>query len=80
MAERYPSVEAFEKDFMTILQKADFSEEQAEFIAPKIAVDPSRGAGHAWGSEMKSDKSHLRTRVPKDDGLRLTALQMQWLH
>jgi hypothetical protein len=26
-------------------------------------VDAARGAGHAWGAEMKSQKSRLRTRV-----------------
>ncbi|NIM90242.1 MAG: hypothetical protein GTO17_04760 [Candidatus Aminicenantes bacterium] len=66
VAQKYPTVESFEKDLKNILLKLEFSQEQAEFIAPKIAVDPSRGIGHAWGAEMKSDKAHLRTRVPKE--------------
>jgi len=66
VAKKYPDVESFEKDLKNILLKLGFSQEQAEFIAPKIAVDPARGIGHAWGAEMKSDKAHLRTRVPKE--------------
>jgi len=65
VAKKYPDVESFEKDIKNILLKLGFSKKQAEFIAPKIEVDPARGAGHAWGAEMKSDKAHLRTRVPK---------------
>jgi len=66
IAKKYPTVESFEKDLKNILLKLGFSQEQAEFIAPKIAVDPARGIGHAWGAEMKSDRAHLRTRVPKE--------------
>ena len=66
VAKKYPTVESFEKDLKNILLKLGFSQEQAEFIAPKIAVDPARGIGHAWGAEMKSDRAHLRTRVPKE--------------
>jgi hypothetical protein len=66
VAKKYPTVKSFEKDLKNILSKLGFSQEQAEFIAPKIAVDPARGIGHAWGAEMKSDKAHLRTRVPKE--------------
>jgi len=65
VAEKYPNAEAFEKDLKNILLKLEFSQEQAEFIAPKIAVDPARGIGHAWGADMKSEKAHLRTRVPE---------------
>lgn len=65
VAEMYPTIEDFEKDIENILNKMGFSKEQAEFIAPKILVDPARGAGHAWGAEMKSEKAHLRTRVPQ---------------
>jgi hypothetical protein len=66
VAKKYPTVESFEKDLKNILLKLGFSQQQAEFIAPKIAVDPARGIGHAWGADMKSDKAHLRTRVPKE--------------
>lgn len=65
VAQKYSDIKAFEKDIKNILLKLGFSMEQAEFIAPKIEVDPARGAGHAWGADMKSEKAHLRTRVPK---------------
>jgi len=65
VAEKYPDVESFERDLKNILLKLDFSQEQADFIAPKIAVDPARGIGHAWGADMKSEQAHLRTRVPE---------------
>ena len=65
VAKKYPDIKAFEGDLKNILMKLGFSQEQAEFIAPKITVDPARGAGHAWGADMKSEKAHLRTRVPK---------------
>lgn len=65
VAARYPTVEAFEKDIPNILRKLGFSPETADFLASKIDVDPSRGAGHAMGAGRRSDKAHLRTRVPE---------------
>ena len=64
--QKYPDEKAFEKDLPNILKKLDFDNKDAESIASKVVVDPSRGAGHAWGAEMKSDVAHLRTRVGKD--------------
>ena len=66
VAERYPTVEAFQNNIEDILKKLGFSEEKARFLADRIQVDPSRGAGHAWGAEMKSEKALLRTRIPED--------------
>lgn len=63
---KYPTKDAFEKDIPNILIKLGFTPEKANFIASKIQVDASRGAGHAWGAEMKSQKARLRTRVGKD--------------
>lgn len=63
---KYPTKDAFEKDIPNILMKLGFTPEKANFIASKIQVDASRGAGHAWGAEMKSQKARLRTRVNKD--------------
>lgn len=63
---KYPNKDAFEKDIVNIYSKLGFSKDKAEFIASKIQVDPARGAGHAWGAEMHSQKSRLRTRVGKD--------------
>lgn len=65
VTKKYPDIKAFQGDLKNILLKLSFSEEQADFIAPKITVDPSRGAGHAWGASMKSENAHLRTRIPK---------------
>jgi len=61
--EKYPNKEAFVNDLPIILSKLGFSEERAKFICSKIAVDASRGAGHALESMMKSDLARLRTRI-----------------
>ncbi len=63
---KYPTKDAFEKDIPNILVKLGYTPEKANFIASKIQVDASRGAGHAWGAEMKSQKARLRTRVGSD--------------
>lgn len=63
---KYPSKDAFEEGLPVILTQLGFSPELSEFIPSKIIVDASRGAGHAWGAEMKSDKARLRTRVGED--------------
>jgi hypothetical protein len=60
--EKYPDVAAFQKNLPNILIKLGFTADKANFICSHIQVDPSIGAGHAWGAEMKSDKSMLRTR------------------
>jgi hypothetical protein len=62
-ARRYPTVAAFEADIPSILGRLGFSRAQVAGLADAIAVDPSRGAGHAMGAGRLSDKSHLRTRV-----------------
>lgn len=62
--QKYPTAAAMEKDLPNILKKLGFSKEKAEFLSSKIAVEPARGSGHAWGAEMRADKSLLRTRVP----------------
>jgi hypothetical protein len=64
--ERYPTPQAFEKDIPRILRDLGFSGERAAFLADHIEVDPSRGAGHAWGAQRRDDKAHLRTRVGAD--------------
>src|SRR3989339_13677 len=63
---KYPTREAFQKELPVILTKLGFNPEKTAFISSKVQVDPSRGAGHASGAEMKSDISNLRTRVGKD--------------
>jgi hypothetical protein len=66
LKEKYPDKTAFESDLPNILIKLGFSADSAKSIASKIIVDPSRGAGHAWGAAMKSDKARLRTRISAD--------------
>lgn len=63
---RYPNTEAFQRELPVILTKLGFSKEMVDFISDKVVVDPSRGAGHAWGAQMKSEKARLRTRIGKD--------------
>ena len=63
--QRYPNPSAFGRDIPRILTDLGWSREKANYIASKISVDPARGAGHAWGSEMKGDVAHLRTRIAK---------------
>lgn len=62
--QKYPTVQAFQKDIPHLLIKLDFPPDLAHFIASKIAVDPARGSGHAMEPGRKEDKAHLRTRVP----------------
>ncbi len=66
--QRYPTAAAFAADIPRILQALGFSPEQAAFIAARITVDPSRGAGHALGMGRRDDLAHLRTLV-KSDGM-----------
>lgn len=63
---KYPNSDAFAKDMPNILQKLGFSKEKANEISSKIVVEGSRGAGHAIGARMKSEKAHLRTRIGAD--------------
>jgi hypothetical protein len=61
--QKFPSLARFEKGLGAILQQLGFAPASAAFVAGRIAVDPARGAGHAWGAQMRSEKSHLRTRA-----------------
>lgn len=65
---KYPNTEAYKKDIPNMLVKLGFSAEKASQIASRIDVDPSRGAGHAWGAEMRTENAHLRTRIA-DNGM-----------
>ena len=63
----YPDREALAtKGMPSILSQLGFSQEKTDFICSHITVDPSRGAGHAWESNMRSDNARLRTRIGKD--------------
>jgi hypothetical protein len=63
VGQRYSDLKAFEKDMRGILQELGFTAKSADFIASRVAVDPARGAGHAWGAVLRSEKSRLRTRA-----------------
>ncbi len=64
-ADKYSNLAKFASGIETILCDLKFPPDRAKFIAPHIAVDPARGAGHAWGANMKKGISRLRTRVPQ---------------
>ena len=63
---KYPTPAAFAADMPNILTGLGFTPERARYLAERIAVDPSRGAGHAWGAARRGDKARLRTRVGAD--------------
>jgi hypothetical protein len=60
---RYRTADDFAKDLPRIFRALGFSAAKGRFLAERIAVDPSRGAGHAVGAGRRGDKAHLRTRV-----------------
>lgn len=63
---KYPTADAFAADLPNILTGLGFTPERAQYLSERIAVDPARGAGHAWGAARRGDKARLRTRVGKD--------------
>ena len=65
VAKKYPNANSYQKDIPNLLGKLGFSPERAQYLADHIVVDPARGAGHAMGAEMRTEKAHLRTRVEK---------------
>lgn len=60
---KYPSVASFQAGLPAILTGLGFTPEKAQWLADRIVVDPSRGAGHAMGAVRREDKAHLRTRI-----------------
>jgi hypothetical protein len=60
---KYPTAKAYDDDIARMLIHLGWEKDKAEFLASKIVVEGSRGAGHAWGAAMKDDVAHLRTRV-----------------
>ncbi len=59
---KFANPEALYKHLPRFLEQLGFTPEKSQEIVEKIKVDPSRGAGHAYGAEIKSAKSRLRTR------------------
>ena len=64
--QRYPDAAAFAADMPRMLVDLGFAAETADQIAGRIAVEPARGSGHAWGAGMRGAKSRLRTRIGPD--------------
>jgi hypothetical protein len=60
---RYPTAQAFAADLPRILSELGFTADQVKTLSTHIAVDPSRGAGHAMEARWRNDVPHLRTRV-----------------
>ncbi|PKP22352.1 MAG: hypothetical protein CVU05_04285 [Bacteroidetes bacterium HGW-Bacteroidetes-21] len=65
---KYPDPAALKKDLPNILTKLGWEKNRADLLASLVTVDASRGAGHAWGSEMKGDNARLRTHI-KPEGM-----------
>jgi len=65
---RYPNTAAFKAELPVILTKLGWEKKKAEEICSLILVDAARGSGHAWGSAMRNDYAHLRTRL-SDKGM-----------
>lgn len=63
---KYPNAQAFAADIPRILQDLGFPKDRAAHVAEHIAVDPSRGAGHAMEPHRRGNKARLRTRIEKD--------------
>lgn len=63
---KYPTPAALESDLPNILMKLGWKPDKAKEISSRVTVDASRGAGHAWGSAMRGDKAHLRTRIAEN--------------
>ena len=59
----YPTPAALKADLPNIMVKLGFTPEKAQEVCSKIEVDPSLGAGHAWGAMATNDVSRLRTRI-----------------
>lgn len=63
VSKRFGSAKDFQKELPNIMTTLGWNKEKANFFGSKVVVEGSRGAGHAWGGEMRSDVALLRTRV-----------------
>jgi hypothetical protein len=61
--DRFPTAEHFQRALPDLLETLGFTRERSAWLAERIAVDASRGAGHALGAMRRGDRSHLRTRA-----------------
>ncbi len=60
---KYPTPNALEADLPRMLTVLGFTNEEAVYLADKIAVHGARGSGHALGAVGRWEKSLLRTRI-----------------
>jgi hypothetical protein len=65
VATRYPDAAAFDRDIPNLLRGLGFAADRADYVGDRIVVEAARGSGHATGSEMRGEPSHLRTRVER---------------
>lgn len=63
---RFPTPEAFSREMPNMLRKFGWDSERAQWLSSKITVEGSRGAGHAWGAQMREKNSYLRTRIAQE--------------
>ncbi len=63
---RYPNAAAFAADLPRILRELGFPKERADYIAARIQVDSSRGAGHAAPAARRGSFPRLRTRIGQE--------------
>ncbi len=60
--DKYGDRDGFQRKIPDILRSFGFSDERSDYLASKITVEASRGAGHAMGAGGRKFNSHLRTR------------------
>lgn len=63
---KYPKASEFEREIPNILRRLGFSRDRIPMLASHIAVDGSRGSGHAMSAAMRDAKARLRTRFEAD--------------
>lgn len=63
---KFQTARDFKEFLPNILIKLGFNLKAMSFLSSNVAVDPSRGAGHATGSESFYYPTRLRTRIGKD--------------
>lgn len=63
---KYPDAKSLKEDLPNILMKLGWKPDKAKAISSLVEVDASRGAGHAWGAEMRNDVARLRTRIGEE--------------
>jgi hypothetical protein len=61
--QKYPTTRAYRDDMPALLGRLGFSPERAAFLKENIAVEGSRGTGHAMGGAMRGQQARLRTHV-----------------